>query len=415
MPDVETTCCIAGGGPAGIMLGYLLARAGVDVVVLEKHADFFRDFRGDTVHPSTLNVMDELGLLDGLLQLKHTEVRQASGVVGGQPLNVVDFSMVPGRCKFLMFMAQWDFLNFLAQNARKFPSFHLMMNAEAIELTHEGDHVSGVIVKTEAGTQTVRARLVVAADGRHSILRERAGLQVIERGAPIDVLWMRISRRADDPVQSVGYIAQGALLVAIDRGEYYQCAFVIKKGGFEEMQARGLDFLRSEITRLAPFMSDRVSEIATWDDVKLLTVQVDHLKHWWRPGLLCIGDAAHAMSPIGGVGINLAIQDAIAAANLLTQALSDGAVTDDDLRAVQARREMPTQRTQGLQVLIQERLMAGILGGAKPVTAPWWLRLVMSFRPVRWIPAYVLGVGFRPEHVRSFSRRPILHTNTPHS
>ena len=413
MPDVETACCIAGGGPAGIMLGYLLARAGVDVVVLEKHADFFRDFRGDTVHPSTLHVMDELGLLDGLLQVKHSEVREASGMIGGQLLQVVDFSMVPGRCKFLAFMAQWDFLNFLAQEARKYPCFHLMMNTEAIDITHEGDHVSGVLIKSESGsTQTIRSPLVVAADGRHSILRERAGLTVIDRGAPIDVLWMRISRHAGDPAQGFGYIAPGAILVTLDRGDYYQCAFVIKKGGFEEMQSRGLDFLRSEIVRLAPFMNDRVAEIASWDDVKLLTVQVDHLKDWWRPGLLCIGDAAHAMSPIGGVGINLAIQDAVATANLLAEPLRRGALANEDLRAVQARREMPTQRTQAMQVLIQERLMAGILGGSKPIAVPWWLRLVMSFRPVRWIPAYVVGVGFRPEHVRLFSRTATSRTNT---
>ena len=398
---LHTRCCIAGGGPAGMTLGLLLARAGVDVVVLEKHADFLRDFRGDTIHPSTLDVVHELGLLDDFLSRPHQEVRQLRGYVGDVELTVADFSRLPTRCKFLAFMPQWDFLDFLADHAREYPTFHLVMNACVTGLLTEGGRVAGVTADTSDGPLEVRAPLTVGADGRHSVVRELAELKVVNVGAPIDVLWMRISRRPTEPDVPFGRFDRGRILVMIYRGDYWQCAFVIPKGGYDEVRRRGLEAFRGEVAAIAPALADRVSELRTWDDVKLLTVAVDRLRRWWKPGVLCLGDAAHAMSPVGGVGINLAVQDAVAAANLLAGPLRKGTVTAADLHRVQRRREFPTRVTQGVQVLIQDRVIGRVLGTRRRLPPPWPVRLLARFPALARIPAWLVGVGVRPEHVRT--------------
>ncbi len=398
---LHARCCVTGGGPAGMMLGFLLARAGVDVVVLEKHADFLRDFRGDTVHPSTLEVMNELGLLDDFLKLPHQEARQLTVYVGGRAMPVADLNHLPTRCRFVALMPQWDFLDFLASRARQYPSFRLRMRAEATGLVEEGGRVVGVGARTPDGTLEVRADLVVGADGRHSTVRRAAGLSVQNVGAPMDVLWLRLSRRPGDPSQVAGYFDRGRILVAIDRGDYWQCGFVIPKGTLEEIRQRGLEAFRAELAAIAPFLTDRVAEIRDWDQVKLLTVVVDRLRRWSRPGLLCIGDAAHAMSPIGGVGINLAIQDAVATANLLAEPLRAGPVTSADLARVQRRRELPTRATQGLQVLIQNRVVSRVLASRTHLQPALPLRLLSRFPLLRRIPARLIGMGVRPEHVHS--------------
>jgi 2-polyprenyl-6-methoxyphenol hydroxylase-like FAD-dependent oxidoreductase len=398
---IEVRCCVAGGGPAGMMLGYLLARAGVDVLVLEKHADFLRDFRGDTVHPSTLEVMHELGLLDEFLKRPHQEVRRLTGYVGGEPVMIADFSHLPTRCHFIALMPQWDFLDFLAEQARRYAAFQLKMQAKVTELIEEDGRVVGVRAETPDGPLAVRSTLVVGCDGRHSTVRERAGLKVNDVGAPIDVLWMRLSRRPDDPEQPAGWFDRGRILVMIDRGNYWQCAFVIPKGGYELVRDRGLDALREDIADIAPFVGRRVGELRTWDDVKLLTVVVDRLRRWDRPGLLCIGDAAHAMSPVGGVGINLAIQDAVAAANLLAAPLRAGRVMERDLRRVQRRREFPTRVTQWLQVLVQNRVLRRVLQSRERLSLPLPLRLLRKLPFLARGPARLVGLGVRPEHVRT--------------
>jgi 2-polyprenyl-6-methoxyphenol hydroxylase-like FAD-dependent oxidoreductase len=384
-----------------MMLGVLLARAGVDVLVLEKHADFLRDFRGDTVHPSTLELMHELGWLESFLQRPHQELREIGGYVGDERVLVADFSHLPTRCRFVALMPQWDFLDFLVERGRGYPTFHLEMEAEVVDLLIEGDEVAGVTAKTPRGAIEIRAPLTVGADGRHSVVRERAGLRVDELGVPIDVLWMRLSRRADDPGQTFGYLRAGHVLVMLDRVDYWQCAFVIPKGGYDELRRQGLPSLRDTIAAMVPFLRDRVGELTDWDAVKLLTVKIDRLREWQRPGLLCIGDAAHAMSPIGGVGINLAVQDAVAAANRLWEPLRRGSVTIDDLRSVQRRREFPTRATQRMQVLIQDRVIGRVLGGGAFAKLPLAARLLRDHPTLRRIPARMIGVGFRPEHVRT--------------
>jgi 2-polyprenyl-6-methoxyphenol hydroxylase-like FAD-dependent oxidoreductase len=395
----RTRCCVVGGGPAGMMLGYLLARAGVGVVVLEKHADFLRDFRGDTVHPSTLQVLHELGLLDGFLARPHQEARRLTGVIGGTEVPIADVTHLPTRCRFIAFMPQWDFLDFLAGEARRYPEFGLRMRAEATDLIAEAGRVVGVRAETPEGPLEVRADLVVGADGRHSVVRDRAGLEVLDRGAPMDVLWMRLSRKDTDPDQPLGRFDAGRIFVMLYRGDYWQCGFVIPKGGIEEVHRRGIGAFREDVAAVAPFMADRVDELRDWDDVRLLTVKVDRLRRWWRPGLLCIGDSAHAMSPVGGVGINLAIQDAVAAANVLVPRWLSGGVTERDLRAVQRRREWPTKMTQWLQVLIQGRIITRALRTRRPTKVPWQLRLFGWLPLLRRIPARLIGIGFRPEHV----------------
>jgi 2-polyprenyl-6-methoxyphenol hydroxylase-like FAD-dependent oxidoreductase len=384
-----------------MVLGFLLARAGVDVVVLEKHGDFLRDFRGDTIHPSTLEILHELGLLDEFLKRPHQEVRQLNGVIGDEEIPVADFSHLPTHCKFIAFMPQWDFLDFIAEHARRYPTFRLMMHAEVTDLIEEDGQIVGVHATTPDGPLDVRAELTFGTDGRHSTVRDRAGLEVQDVGAPIDVLWMRISRHPEDPAMPLGRFDRGRVFVMIYRGEYWQCAFVIPKGGFDEMRKRGIETFREEVVAIAPFLRDRVDELKDWDDVKLLTVVIDHLREWSAPGLLCIGDAAHAMAPVGGVGINLAIQDAVAAANILAPPLRERRLTIDDLRRVQGRRELPTRLIQGLQVIIHNRVIGRVLGSKGKVKPPWPLKLLRRFPVLRRIPARIIGIGFRPEKIKT--------------
>jgi len=398
--EVSVRCCIAGGGPAGMMLGLLLARAGIAVLVLEKHADFLRDFRGDTIHPSTLEVMHELGILDEFLQRPHQEVRTLGAQIGDAFLQVADFEHLPTHCRFVALMPQWDFLDFIAEQAKRYPGFLLEMEAEATALIEEGGRVIGLRAETLQGDLVVRADLVVGADGRHSTVREKAGLEICDLGAPMDVLWMRLSRRPTDPGQTLGRIDAGRIFVMLNREDYWQCAYVISKGGFDRIRREGLEAFRGEIERLAPYLSDRVSELGDWSDIKLLAVAVDRLRVWHRPGLLCIGDAAHAMSPIGGVGINLAIQDAVAAANILAPRLLRGTVDEDDLRAVQHRREFPTRATQQLQLFVQNRVIGQVLQSTRKLSPPLAVRLLGQWPLLRRIPARLIGLGFRPEHVK---------------
>jgi len=381
------------------MLGYLLARAGVEVIVLEKHADFFRDFRGDTIHPSTLEVVYELGLLEEFLKRPHQEIREVGGQIGDDFIPLADLTHLPTHCKFLGFMPQWDFLDFFAEQGKKYPTFHLLMEAEVTDLILDGNRVAGLRATTPEGEIEVRATLTVGCDGRQSLVRERAGLQVESLGAPIDVLWFRVSRAASDPGQVLGRFVPGKILVMLNREEYWQCAFVIRKGAFEEIKQRGLDDFRAAILSVAPFLESRVEEIKDWDQIKLLTVLVDRLRKWYRAGLLCIGDAAHAMSPVGGVGINLAIQDAVAAANILAHPLAENYVSLSHLQKLQWRREFPTRVTQWGQVQVQERILSAVLASEQKVRAPWFLRLFKKFPALRRIPARLIGVGVRPEHV----------------
>jgi 2-polyprenyl-6-methoxyphenol hydroxylase-like FAD-dependent oxidoreductase len=498
---INVRCCIAGGGPAGMVLAYLLARAGIEVLVLEKHADFLRDFRGDTIHPSTLEVMYELGLLEEFLKLPHDELRELSAEINGLQFTVGDFTYVPGHCKFIALMPQWDFLNFIADRAKRYPEFNLRMQAEVTDLILDGDRVIGVRARTQLGPVEIRAELVIGADGRRSVVREKAELEVETFGSPIDVLWMRIPRKPGDPPQTFGHIDSGRILVMIQRNDYWQCAFVIAKGSFAGIREKGLQPFRDDIVRLQPFLRGRENELKSWEDIKLLTVVIDRLKKWHRPGLLCIGDAAHAMSPIGGVGINLAIQDAVAAANILAPAFQRGAtlgtipvmdalseaispaegalpaaiamgltpalegvpsahinpllarsacvpsrgtnlspaflrsrfdasdasvqgragnapapsittasnsqepayssVTEDDLAAVQRRREFPTRMMQRIQVAIQNRVISRVLSANKQIEVPLVVKLLRRFPILRRIPAYIVGIGFRPEHVET--------------
>lgn len=397
--NVSVRCCIAGGGPAGMMLGLLLARAAVDVLVVEKHADFLRDFRGDTIHPSTLEVMYELGLLDEFLKLPHQEVPALRAQVGDRSLTIADFSHLPTRCRFIAMLPQWDFLNFLAERAGRYPAFRLLMQTEATGLIEESGCIVGVRANTRDGPVNVRAELVVAADGRKSILREQAGLPVKDFGAPMDVLWFRLSRKPKDPPQTMGRFDFGRIFITINRGDYWQCGFVIPKGRFEEIRRQGLESFRENVARLASYARNRVGELRAWDDVKLLTVRVDRLLQWYRPGLLCIGDAAHAMSPVGGVGINLAVQDAVAAANLLAEPLREGRLTTHRLARVQKRREFPTRVTQWLQVALQRRIIARVLEETRPFRPPLVLRLVGKYPALQRLPGRLIGLGVRPEHV----------------
>jgi 2-polyprenyl-6-methoxyphenol hydroxylase-like FAD-dependent oxidoreductase len=394
-------CCIAGGGPAGMMLGLLLGRAGVETVVLEKHADFLRDFRGDTIHPSTLEVMHELGLLEEFLALPHQRVDRLSGRVGQEEIPIADFTRLPVRCGFIALMPQWTFLDFLARHAKMFPGFRLCMETEAVDLIEEAGVVKGVRAKGPSGPLAIRAALVVGADGRHSTVRERAGLEVETLGAPMDVLWFRLSRAPGDPGQTMGRFEAGRIFVMINHGTHWQIGYVIPKGSAERLRAAGLDRFRDTVAALLPGGGERVAEIRAWDDVKLLTVVVDRLRRWFRPGLLCIGDAAHAMSPVGGVGINLAIQDAVAAANLLAAPLRDGTLTTGDLARVERRRRWPTRVTQRVQVFLQERVIARTLEAhGRQASPPLPLRLLQRHPLLRRVPGRLIGMGVRPEHVQ---------------
>ncbi len=399
--QLSTRCCVVGGGPCGLMLGFLLARAGVDVIVLEKHADFLRDFRGDTIHPSTLDVMAELGLLDDFLKLRHQKAPHIGAFFDGHQYAFADFSYLPTRCKFIALMPQWDFLNFLADRGKSYPSFHLRMRAEAVDLVEDGGRVTGVRAETPDGALDIRADLTVGCDGRHSTVRERAGFPVDDLGAPMDVLWFRLPKKSSDPDETMGRFDAGRIVVMLDRGDYWQCAFVIRKGAIEETKRAGLPAFRQSIVRLAPAFADRVDELKDWDQIKLLTVAVNRLRRWHRPGLLCIGDAAHAMSPIGGVGVNLAVQDAVAAANLLWQPLKTRTLREEDLERVQRRREFPTRVTQRLQVIVQNNVIDRVLGAGQSLATPWLLWLFAHVPPLRAIPAWLVGRGVRPEHVHT--------------
>jgi 2-polyprenyl-6-methoxyphenol hydroxylase-like FAD-dependent oxidoreductase len=392
-------CCIVGGGPAGMMLGLLLARAGIDVLVLEKHADFLRDFRGDTIHPSTLEVMHELGLLDRLLALPHQKTPEIIAQIGTERIPVADFRHLPVRCGYIAFMPQWDFLDFLAREAKAYPSFRLWMRSGATALVEEEGRTVGVEVVTPEGPRTVRADLVVACDGRSSILRAAAQLPIETLGAPMDVLWFALPRIPSDTAETTGRFDAGSILAMINRGAHWQCGYVIAKGSVDALRAVGLPRFRDTIARLMPFVADRVSTLASWDDIQLLTVRVDRLRQWSKPGLLCIGDAAHAMSPVGGVGINLAIQDAVAAANLLIRPLLGGVATAADLAKVQVRREMPTRVTQRLQVAVQNRIIRPVLAGGEALSVPLALRLLQRLPLLRRLPGRLIGMGVRPEHV----------------
>jgi len=387
-----------------MMLGFLLARAGIDVIVLEKHKDFFRDFRGDTIHPSTLELMHELGLLDEFLKVPHDEVSRMNFQVGAERIPMVDFRHLPTRCKFVALMPQWDFLDFIAKQGRRYPHFQLRMETEATGLITEGDRVVGLRAKTPAGDLEIRAALAVGCDGRHSTVRQSAKLEVEDVGAPIDVLWFRLSRKTSDTEASGGHIEAGKMLVTLNRGDYWQCAYVIPKGGIETVKREGLAAFRDRVSEIEPFLKDRVGELHSFDDIKLLTVAIDRLRQWHRPGLLCIGDAAHAMSPVGGVGVNLAVQDAVAAANILAEPLRASGVTSVHLAAVQALRAFPMQVIQRMQVIVQNKLLSPALASRERPKPPLVMRLIQWFPMLRRIPARIVGLGVRPEHIQTPER-----------
>ncbi|MGA2793491.1 MAG: FAD-dependent oxidoreductase, partial [Roseiarcus sp.] len=396
-----TRCCVVGGGPAGMMLGFLLARAGVDVVVLEKHADFLRDFRGDTIHPSTLNVMKELGFLDEFLKLPHQKVFELEGWFGDSRAKLADFSHLPPPCNFIAMTPQWDFLNFLAAKGVGFKTFRLLMRTTAESLIEEAGRIVGVNARGPNGPLAIRADLTVAADGRHSLLREAAGLTTIDLGARMDVLWFRAPRQEGDGAQTTGRFDAGRMFFRINRGAYWQCGYVIAKGSLAALRARGLEAFKADVARLMRVPVERLLDIASFDDVRLLSVAVDRLERWRRPGFLAIGDAAHAMSPIGGVGINLAVQDAVAAANRLAAPLLARSLGDDDLAAVERRRLFPARLTQFMQVAAQNNIVARALSQAGPMKAPLAFRLIGRSKLLRRLIGRLIGLGVRPEHVRT--------------
>ena len=394
------TTCIIGGGPAGIMLGLLLARAGLPVTVLEKHKDFFRDFRGDTIHPSTLELMYELGLLDKLLEIRHTRVERIAAIVGGQRFEIGDLTHLPTHAKFVALMPQWDLLNFLAAEAARYPSFTLRMGWEATGLVENNGVVTGVRANTPDGPIEIPADLTVGCDGRHAVSREAAHLPLVEEGVPIDVLWFRLARRPSDPEAGLGYINYGRLIVLIDRIDYFQTAYIIAKGGFDQIRQDGLEKFHANLERVVPFLAGRAAEIDSWDKVKLLSVQINHLGRWSMPGLLCIGDAAHAMSPVGGIGINIAIQDAVAAANMLSEPLRDGALTSEHLAQIQRYRERAVRKTQRVQIYAHG-ILNRVLHNPGPIKPPLLLRILTSLPGFSRIPARFVGMGLQPQHVQT--------------
>ena len=406
MEPRSARCCIVGGGPAGMMLGLLLRRAGIDVIVLEKHADFLRDFRGDTIHPSTLEIMHELGLLDAFLKLPHQKVTTLNARLGATELTLADFSHLPTHCRFIALMPQWDFLDFLVREASRCPAFRLSMETEATGLIEEAGRIVGVRAKAPERALEIRADLVVGADGRHSTVRQAADLAVEELGAPLDVLWFRLPRVSGDPEDTAIRFGSGRLLVLLNRGDYWQAGYAIPKGSIDQLRAKGLPELHKHIAETAPFIRDRVGALDDWEKIKLLTVRVDRLRRWHRPGLLCIGDAAHAMSPVGGVGINLAIQDAVATANLLHEPLRNRSLTEADLARVERRRELPTRVIQRMQLLVQNRIIANVLASRAAPRPPLLLRMLGRLTWLRRLGARLIGVGIRPEHVLTPARRP---------
>jgi 2-polyprenyl-6-methoxyphenol hydroxylase-like FAD-dependent oxidoreductase len=399
---IQTRCCIVGGGPAGMMLGYLLGRAGVKTLVLEKHADFFRDFRGDTVHPSTLQVMDELGLIDGFLKLPHQQLQKMEGKFGGTSIRIADLSRLNVKYPFIAFMPQWDFLSFLRERGQQFTCLNVLMNTDATDLIWSGDTVVGINADTPEGPVEIRSELTIGCDGRHSIVRQRANLEVEEIGAPMDVLWFRAGKRGGESESLFARVETGKMLITFDRGDYWQCAYVIAKGQFDSVKVRGLEAFRNDVTGMAPVLASGISDVKTWDDVKLLTVAINRLKRWTRGGLLCIGDAAHAMSPVGGVGVNLAIQDAVATANLLAEKLASGCPSEHDLDAVRRRREFPVRMTQAMQVMVQNRLISVALKAKdQPLRVPMFARIVNAIPWLQGVTARFVALGVRPEHVHS--------------
>ncbi|KAB2716045.1 FAD-dependent oxidoreductase [Brucella intermedia] len=399
--SIKTDCVIAGGGPAGLMLGLLLARSGVSVTVLEKHPDFLRDFRGDTIHPSTLQIMHELGLLDGLLALPHTKAYRLHAEIGGQDITIADFSRIPARCRFIVFMPQWEFLDYIAREAAKYPNFKLIMPANVVELIERDGNVTGLVAATPDETINISAKLVVGADGRNSVVRAKARMEIESFGSPSEILWMKLSHLPDDPPYTMGHGGPRQGFVMIDRGDYWQCGYVLRKQTFAEVKQKGLDAFREAVAKVSPLPPDRMDEIHTWDDVHLLSVRIDRLKKWWKPGLLCIGDAAHAMSPIGGFGVNLAIQDAVAAANILAAPLKSNDVLSRHLAAVEARRRFPTKATQKLQLMMRSDRRKRETKNARPDGPPAFMRHLARWPMLAHLAGRLIGVGFRPEHVRS--------------
>ncbi|MBS7695981.1 MULTISPECIES: FAD-dependent oxidoreductase [unclassified Chelatococcus] len=401
LAKIKTGCAIVGAGPAGLMLGLLLARAGIDVVVAEKHTDFLRDFRGDTIHPSTLEVMHELGLLEGLLALPHTKAASLHAEIGGSNVTIADFSRLPTQCRFIAFMPQWEFLSYIAAQAARSGNFRLLMNTAVEALCEADGKVTGIRAKTSDGDVEISAELVIGADGRNSRIRACAGLEVENFGSPSEVLWMRLSRHPGDPAQVMGHAGPRQGFVMIDRGDYWQCGYVIRKGNFADLRERGLDAFRQEVAAVSPLPANRLTEITSWDDVHLLSVRIDRLKRWWRPGLLCIGDAAHAMSPIGGVGVNLAIQDAVAAANILGRPLREGKLTNKDLAAVEARRRFPTRATQKLQLMMRRDKRKRQNDVNRRSGPPAFMRGIARWPALAHLAGRLIGLGFRPEHIKS--------------
>nr|CAD6432286.1 FAD-dependent oxidoreductase [Rhizobium sp. Q54] len=398
--ELTTGCVIAGAGPAGLMLGFLLARAGVDVVVVEKHQDFLRDFRGDTIHPSTMEVMHELGLIEEFLDLPHTKAMKLTAEMGGRNVTIADFSRLPVRNRFIAFMPQWDFLNFLSRKAREYPNFRLIMPAKVVDLVEDSGRVGGIRVETSEGMHTILSQLVIGADGRNSIVREKGRLEVESLGVPSEVLWMKLSRQAEDPSEVMGHAGPRQGLVLIDRGDYWQCGYVVRRGTFADIRAAGLEAFRRAVSDISPLPAGRMNEVKSFDDVSLLTVRIDRLKRWWKPGLLCIGDAAHAMSPIGGVGVNLAIQDAVAAANILSRPLREGQLTGADLAAVEKRRTFPTKATQKLQVMMRSSRRKDQEDAERRRGPPAFIRGIARWPVLAHLAGRLIGMGFRMEHVR---------------
>lgn len=397
---IKTTCVIAGAGPAGLMLGFLLARAGVDVTVIEKHADFLRDFRGDTIHPSTLEVIDQLGLIDAFLSLPHTRAEKLSAEMGGRTITIADFSRLPVKNRFIAFMPQWDFLNFLAASAQIHPNFRLVMQGEVTRLLEDGGKISGLVARTPNGEIEIESDLVVGADGRNSVIRARAGLRVETFGAPSEVVWMKLSKQEGDPDEVMGHAGPRQGLVLIDRGDYWQCGYVIRRTTFAEICDQGIEAFRKMVSDVSPLPVSRMDEIRSFNDTSLLTVRIDRLRQWWRSGLICIGDAAHAMSPIGGVGVNLAIQDAVAAANILSLPLREGRLADADLAAVEKRRGFPTRATQKLQLMMRSSRRAYQADDAKRKGPPGFIRGIARWPVLAHLSGRLIGLGFRMERIR---------------